>query len=251
MTESADAGLHTLAAPYALHALPDDEARAFETHLGACAVCRAEVDELRETAARLGAVTAVTPPAWMKDQLMSRVQEVQPLPPQVAGVEGVGSATVRAARRWWPRVATGLVAALAAGVVVLGVRLGDVQSDLERAERADTQLREIIEAPDVELVRAESGGSHGTALVARSRDIAVLIVTGMEPAPPDETYQLWLIGDTGIRSAGVLDDPDGGRIGPLTAHGLGEAEQMGVTVEPDGGSEQPTTEPVMVIELPA
>lgn len=244
-----DADIHTLAAPYALHALPADELGQFEAHLDDCAACRAEVDEIRETAARLGLATAVAPPAGMKEQVLARIRQVRPIPPDDSAVDGheaAPSARAQAVRRWWPRVSIGLVAAMAAGIVVLGVRLADVEEDLDRSR----QIAAVVEAPDAEMTRVEADDSRGTVLLARSLDEAVLIATGMAPAPADHTYQLWFIGDDGARSAGVLGDVDEGSVGPFSAHGLGDATHLGITVEPDGGSEQPTSDPVMVIDLP-
>ncbi|RIQ30997.1 anti-sigma factor [Jiangella rhizosphaerae] len=246
MSKPVDAGIHTLAAPYALHALPSDEARRFEQHLERCADCRVEVDELRETAARLGAATAVTPPPRLREEVLTRIAEVRPLPPRVAG----GPAPVL--RRWWPRVATGLVAALVAGIVVLGIRLDDVQDELDRSQQIGAQMRQLVEADDMEMVRVGQGDSQGTVLVARSLDVAVFIGDGMAPAPDGHTYQLWLMHeDGGMVSAGVLGSPPDGHVGPVTARGLTGVDRLGVTVEPDGGSPQPTTDPVMVIDLPA
>ncbi|PSL02467.1 anti-sigma-K factor RskA [Haloactinopolyspora alba] len=254
MTMPTNADIHTLAAPYALHSLPPDEATTFEAHLGECAACRAEVDEIRETAARLGVSAAVQPPPELKEQVLARIREVRPLPPagdrSDADAE-TGSARARALRRWWPRVATGLVAAMAAGIAVLGVRLDDVQEELDRSQQIGAQMRQLADAPDLEMVRAEADGSRGTVLLSRSLDTAVLIADGMEPAPDEHVYQLWFIGDDGIRSAGVLGETDDGQVGPFTAQGVGGAGQLGITVEPAGGSEQPTTDPVMVIDLPA
>ena len=55
--------VHNLTGAYALDALDDIERARFEQHLATCEDCRAEVAELRETAALLAETTAVTPPA--------------------------------------------------------------------------------------------------------------------------------------------------------------------------------------------
>lgn len=246
MTRHEDADIHTLAAPYAIHALPPVEAQRFEAHLDRCPDCRAEVAELRETAARLGSAAAVVPPARMRENVMSRIAQVRPLPPvqQAAGVSAI--------RRWWPKVATGLVAALVAGIIALGVRLDTVQDELDRSEQIGAQMRQLVEAEDMEMVRVRDDGSQGTVLVARSLDLAVFIGDGMAPAPADHTYQLWLMHEDGVVvSAGVLGSPPDGHVGPVTARGLAGVERMGITIEPDGGSPQPTSDTVMMIELPA
>src|SRR5688500_6589979 len=66
MTIASDAEIHTLATPYALHALPADEVELFERHLAECSACRSEVDEIRETSSRLGLAMTTTPPPQMK-----------------------------------------------------------------------------------------------------------------------------------------------------------------------------------------
>lgn len=265
MTMASDAEIHTLATPYALHALPADEVELFERHLADCSACRSEVDEIRETSSRLGLAMATTPPSELKSQVMGQIAGVRPLPPvpedtavsatgSEAGREAgpTGAAHARAWQRWWPRIATGVAAAMTAAVVALAAQLADVRDDLERSQAVGVQMRELVEAPDFAMVRASDGGSNGTVLVARSIDTAVLIADGMDPAPEAHTYQLWFVEDGDMRSAGILGtSDDDGRLGPFTAHGLEDAGQLGITVEPAGGSEQPTTDPVMVIDLPA
>ncbi|SDU79578.1 RskA family anti-sigma factor [Jiangella alkaliphila] len=73
--------LHTLAAAYALHAVPPDEVAPFEDHLGVCTSCRSEVIELREAAVRLGATVAIAPPRRLKSRLLREIAEVRRLPP--------------------------------------------------------------------------------------------------------------------------------------------------------------------------
>lgn len=255
MTMAKNAEIHTLAVPYALHALPDDDAEQFEQHLADCPSCQAEVDEIRATAARLGTAAAVVPRAEMKADVMRRVREVRPLPPlevrDAADQNLVDRESRRSGwRRWWGPAATALAAAMTAGVIVLGSQLNDARQDLDRAQAIGAEMRELVAAADMEMIRAEAGESSGTVIMSRSVGTAVVLVHGMDPAPADHTYQLWFIDDGGARSAGVLGDTHDGQLGPFTAHGLDEAAHLGVTVEPAGGSEQPTTEPVMLIDLP-
>lgn len=50
-----------------------------------------------------------------------------------------------------------------------------------------------------------------------------------------------------MRSAGLLaDDAD---TSSVVAGALGDASSVGLTVEPEGGSPQPTTDPVMLLGL--
>jgi hypothetical protein len=51
------------------------------------------------------------------------------------------------------------------------------------------------------------------------------------------------------REAGLLPQPAAGRTAPLLASGLSSADRIGVTVEPAGGTRQPTTTPILVMTL--
>jgi hypothetical protein len=50
------------------------------------------------------------------------------------------------------------------------------------------------------------------------------------------------------RPAGLIDDSSGPQ---LLTIGLGEATQIGPTVEPKGGSQRPTTNPIFTASIPA
>ena len=73
--------LHHLSGAYAVDALDDAERASFEQHLAVCADCRAEVAELSATAHSLGALTEATPPASLRDSVLSGIARVRPLPP--------------------------------------------------------------------------------------------------------------------------------------------------------------------------
>jgi anti-sigma factor ChrR (cupin superfamily) len=69
---------------YALGALPDEEARWFESHLETCAVCREEARVFEETASRLGwSVPEMRPPESLRERLLQRIS---PLPPGMSVV---------------------------------------------------------------------------------------------------------------------------------------------------------------------
>ena len=75
--------IHKLSGAYALDALDDLERARFEQHLATCEDCRAEVAELRETAALLAETTATAPPASLRESVLAGISQVRPLPPEV------------------------------------------------------------------------------------------------------------------------------------------------------------------------
>jgi anti-sigma-K factor RskA len=59
------------------------------------------------------------------------------------------------------------------------------------------------------------------------------------------------MGPPRIRRAGLLPAPTAGRTAPVLASGLITGDSVGVTVEPAGGTSQPTTSPIVVMSLQA
>ncbi|HWN32927.1 MAG TPA: anti-sigma factor [Pseudonocardia sp.] len=251
--------VHTLTGAYALDALDELERRRFEAHLAECPDCTREVDELRATAAKLAMAAAETPPDRLRQRVLAQVATTRQEPPATVAAT---AARPRPPRRtgWAVRLtaaAAGLAAAAALLLGVVTVRTG-AERDAARAQLAELQSRyapvaELASAPDA---RGDSGtGAHGgTAFVLAShaRDRAVLLVADLPAPPAGHTYQAWLIGGAGQpRSAGLVPPDPGTGAPPLQFTGLAGATKVGLTVEPAGGSPQPTTTPVVLFDLPA
>jgi anti-sigma-K factor RskA len=246
------ADIHTLTGAYAADALSEDERRTFEQHLAACEPCAQEVAELQATAARLGAASHEPPPD-MKAAVLARIDQVRQEPPRLsadqAAVTDLDDRRVR--RSGWTR-SLALPAAAVAVIAVLGLTAlaAGLNARLGDAETHASQLSEVLAAPDAQLVRTEGpDGSHAQVVVSASRGEAVFVVAGMDPAPHEHTYELWLIDADGARPAGLFDVDERGRATRMMAGDLDGTLAIGVTVEPLGGSPQPTTDPVMVVEL--
>jgi anti-sigma-K factor RskA len=232
--------LHALVGAYAVDALDDIERRRFEDHLAECDSCARETRGLREAAAHLGTAVALPPPPPLRDKVMAGVARVRPLPPRLSDVRG------RRDRRPWLFTLT----AAACFLVVagfLGVLTVRAQDRAERAEVADRQVIDVLAAPDARQAsgRASTGGS-GTVVASRAKGKAVVILAGVPRLPGSQTYELWLMGPGKPRPAGLLREAGT----PVIATGLGDATQIGVTVEPAGGSPQPTSVPVLTVALP-
>ena len=80
----------------------------------------------------------------------------------------------------------------------------------------------------------------------RLRD-AVVVLSGMPTPASDRAYQLWFIDGGTAESAGVL--PAGTGSGTALLENMRRAETLGVTLEPAGGSTQPTTRVLADIDL--
>ncbi|GGO71477.1 anti-sigma factor [Nonomuraea cavernae] len=280
--------LHALSGAYAVHALPDADEALFEEHLAGCATCGPEVRSLRETAARLALAVAEPPPAALRPRVLAAVHRVRraasgrpvraPGPyqeeisvrPQAGGLPGAAPAPLppwraraRAERwrasaragRWRAKALAGLVAVSTAAAVAFGVVAFDARRDLGdlRTRDAETSaaLSAVLAAPDARTVRQRvASGGTGVAVLSRGQGRMVFTSSGLPELPPSKVYVLWLMGPDGMRPVGPLDRRRDGLTTPLLAR-LHDDGHVGLTVEPAGGSERPTTRPILFAELPA
>ncbi|GGK69564.1 anti-sigma factor [Ornithinimicrobium pekingense] len=245
--------LHDLAAPYALDALDDVERERFEEHLSACAACRAEVAELHEAAVALSEGIEVAPPADLRRRVLEQVATEAGGTGARVGDDSVdapvedaepsttsGPARLRRhpRRTWW--------LAAAATVVVGAGAWGAVE--LLGPQDPATQ---IVQAQDAREYDATTPDGNLTVVASAAEDAAVLRLPAELDAPPGgQAYQAWYVGSDGsARSAGVLG-PDDLEDGETVLEGaLTGAVAVAVTVEPEGGSQQPTSEPFVVVPL--
>ena len=239
------ADLHTLTGAYAAHALSDTERLAFERHLDACPACAQEVRELTETAARLGAAVAAPPPPDLWDRVRAEASVTRR-----AG-RGGARAGLHAGGRRFPPLLAAAAALLVAVLSVTALNLG-LLGRSDRSERTADLVAAVLAAPDARRVAATPGGTgQATVVVSRGRGQAVFVASGLPPAPADRTYQLWVVGRSGPRPAGLVEVAGGGRVSRLLDGPVTGDEQVAMTVERRGGAAQPTSEPVVVVDLQA
>jgi Anti-sigma-K factor rskA len=248
--------LHVLVGVYALDALDDAELNRFTRHLRGCAACAAEVRGLREVATNLAYAAAADPSAELKGRVMAAIAVTRQLPPEAARGRRRWSRTWHwltgswLSGRWLPRLALVTAAAAIAAAVALGVIQVNTAGQLNQARAQAGQIAAVLAAPDVRIVSgAVSTGGSATVELSASRRQLVVTTTGLAPLPPGEVYQLWLIGTAATRSAGLLPAAAAGHSGPVLASGLTSGDKLGMTVEPAGGTSQPTTTPVLLIGL--
>lgn len=155
----------------------------------------------------------------------------------------------RAERRWFTRPALALTAVAAAAALIIGGGVvANVVSDYQFVQNQAEQLAAINAADDTERATVAVGEASVTLVWSVDITSAALIVDNMDPAPSDKVYQLWYIGDDGARPAGIFTvSPDGEGWRVLDGD-MAAGDTVGVTVEPRGGSEQPTSDPIMTIE---
>ncbi|MFI1722503.1 anti-sigma factor domain-containing protein [Streptomyces sp. NPDC020489] len=244
--------LHRLTGAYALHALSDDEAEAFERHLAGCEACAQETLELRATAARLAMAVTVRPAPELRAQVLGRITSVrQQTPTAPARVLPLRARVRRRAMSRWALAACLAAAAALGGTTVWQQQQAqDARDQTRQATQAADELAAVLAAPDARTRAAKlPGGATGTVTVSGGRDKAVFAVSGMAPAPSGKVYQLWFDDHGTMRSAGLMD-PGRTQQAVLMEGAVDGASGMGVTVEPSGGSKEPTSTPIVLMSFP-
>ena len=279
--------MHELAAAHALDALEPDERAAFEAAAAASPELRAEADSHAESAAVLAALAEpVEPPSALKPRLMAQLdglpqqqpaaqraepatsdqQATSPAPAAPASpatpaqrattVDPVtsaapverppGRAQAHARRRWFERPGALLGVAAAAILLIAGAVLGVAWSG-PNGWGAQREMAAIAEAPDAQSQTHEvEGGGEITLVTSAEQGRSGVVVAGLPDLDSDQTYELWYIDDSGAASAGTFD-VSGDETWRVLEGSFTPGVAVGVTVEPAGGSPQPTTEPIVVI----
>jgi anti-sigma-K factor RskA len=230
--------LHILTGAYALDALDDVERAGFERHLRDCDSCTIEVMEFRESAVSLAERVFDAAPVGMRSRVLAEVRTTRQQSPGRVSLHR-------------PSLRRTLATAVAAMVIAAGAGLGGVAWQGHRAAHtaqveASGLARVMTDPGRIEVVGAPSVG--GTATVVAAGGSAVF-ATDKLPAPPTgKAYQLWLIRpDQKITSAGLLKLRHGS--GQSLVTGVTVGSQVAVSVEPAGGSKQPTTKPVLALTV--
>lgn len=228
---------------YALKSLDADEAEMVDRHLGDCARCRAELAAYEKVADMLPlAAQEAKPSPLLKERLLATLKEtpagqkaaaVRPVVARPASV--VGWSLVEAIRNMfarvpWQPVALLLIVALAAGNILLWRQ--NVQDD-----RSEFAWRRIT-------LTGAGSASEATGIIYISADgrNGTLIVDRLPQLSGEQQYQLWLIQDGQRVSGGVFSVNENGYSGQEieASRPLKEFTSFGVTIEPTGGSPDPT-----------
>jgi anti-sigma-K factor RskA len=236
MTEPHDPDLIALATPYALHAVSEAEIADIERRVAAAprVVAEAFADEVRavrETMAVVSAATAVEPPESLRDRLLSEVS-------------GDPVRTLHTRRRRWQTIALAAAAALVIGLGALGVGMA------LRPAATPSTAEQVFAAPDVRTVSGQiPAGGTATVVFSRQKNAGVLVMNNVAPPEPGTVYQMWLIDDKGPRSAGMMDAKNVAPSTTAVLPDLGDSQMLAFTVEPPGGSAQPTSAPFAKLAL--
>ncbi len=222
--------MHELAPFYALGALSGDELADFESHLPACADCRAEIDAADVAVGALARSAAEPAPASLKANVMAEIDRMDTdanVPDDVVPL--------------FRRIAPALVAVAAALAVVFGIGLvnGGTQNRIDA----------IVAAGDATTVQFAPTMADTAEIVYIPSGEAVFSATGLSQVHETETYQLWLIGADGATPAGIFRPHEDGSALVLLDHTVEPGLVLGLTIEPAGGSPAPTGDVLMTGDI--
>jgi anti-sigma-K factor RskA len=239
-----------------------------ETYLTQHPEARAQVQDLQSGAAALpDSVAPVEPPRRVKEALMARVTADIQAREQISSRMTAQSQPARRGLRFedFLRVlslgAAGLAILWAFVLNAQVARLQQQISSLNEQVAAQSQsIHTLIEnlpqsePSDVITVSLESTGEQPRPLgqlIANPNDTsAVVVISGLPPLEPGQTYQVWLIGDAPV-SAGLLTvDEKGQSVLIITSEeAIGSFNSLGISIEPEGGSMEPSDQIVILSDI--
>ena len=251
---------------YVLDALTEEEKELVESYLAEHPEARAQVHELQADASALPyTVAPVEPPAHVKQALMARVNaDVQArerssarvlTEPARRGLRfddifrvlSLGAAAVAVI---WAFVLNAQVARLNEQISALNDQVASQSQSIDQiiTNLPQSNRSDVI---TVSLKGTEAQPRAQGQLIADPEETsAVLVISGLPPLEAGKTYQVWLIGDAPV-SAGLLTvDENGQSVLIVTSEeSIGSFTSLGISIEPEGGSEQPTGEIVVLSDL--
>jgi anti-sigma-K factor RskA len=259
MSEMNNERFEDLKDAYVLDALPEEERRDFEDYLAAHPERQAEIDELGAVAGLLAfSPHELEPPEELRSRIME-VVEAEAAPRR----DRRPSAFARFGQYIGARgLALGAAALLVIGLlswnVLLQSQVQDLQGQVQNAQGQVANLqvkvqdaqdqRQIQQSPTIQLAGSWADQGANAELAFIDENQVILVAKNMPSVPEDRTCQIWVIKGDAPEPSGLFQ-PDGNMTATPITNSIEKADTIAVTVEPAGGSEQPTGDIVLSAEL--
>ena len=223
-----------LAGAYALAALPEDVLVAARDHLASCSQ-HPDIATLQVVAESLSRAAPEREPApALKARIMEAIRQdpaaaarAQAAPREPPLLSWLG--------RWFrPRLAPyALAAALA--IAIFGLLGWNIYLQVSPGGGQQTLVRTL----------ADGGAASGRLIYLPDEKMALVTVEGLAPLSADKTYQVWAISGDKPASIGLFNASPSGQAAAVMEIDLSGAQVVAITIEPAGGSPQPTMQPIL------
>ncbi len=253
MNERTDHAMLDEVAVYALGVLPPPEARRVRAHIASCAECREEYRRLRSTASLVG-VSAETigdsrscPSALLKPRIMSAIAK-QAAPARDAGP------------KMWPAY---LVAAACLAIAIVSSMANisltsqnrQMRTELARSTDETHKLAQTLNQTRTTIADLLSSDAKrydvdGGQIVTRASHVYIAMRT-LPQLPHGKVYQAWTLAKGAKKVAPsytFVPDANGVAVIALPVDARAMAA-VAISVEPEGGSKQPTSKPIVLVPL--
>ena len=243
---------------FAIDALRADAAETVRAHIAGCPEQAAQAQELRAVASRLVTVPdAVDPPAMLRERILTAVasapqDRAQRSAPPGGDRDGSGTASRPAEARVtpFPRRASLMWGAVAA--VFVGAFIGLLAWNLVlQSDGGDGVQRLAERASNVATLQSHGVDGSGVVILYKDEKKALVVGDGLRTLDATaNTYQLWAIDSGGTpKSIGVMQAGADGHVIAVVPLDPAATGTLAVTIEPAGGSKQPTSAPIFTAEV--
>jgi len=220
-------------AAYALGALDEAEAERLRAHLEGCEECRRQLRWLEPAVELLPrTVEQLKPPERLRERLLDTVRAEAPEarePPRPAR-DG-----------WWHRLGIAVwrpaTAVAAAVMLVIGAVAGYLIGEPNGGGTTTLEAQAMPNAPQAQGTLARDGSS------------GILRVQGMPTLASNQVYEVWVQRDGNLEPSSLFVPRSNHSAEAAVPSGLDGAQAVLVTKEPRGGSKQPTSSPVLSVQL--
>ena len=240
---------------YALGTLEGNERVELESHLKDCAECRHELEQLRGDAASLAlAASGPAPPQRARERLMNavtreaRISLEQPSRRRISWWSQMGWVTAAAvvviAALLWRTDAS-----LSSRMATLQGEFNEQQTELQRAQEVTATLT-ATDALRVTIVPPRAAPQpQGRAIYVPGRSSLIFLANNMPALSARRAYELWLIPRSGSPIPAGVFKPDAHGNATVVNSRLPQGlvtKTFAITVEPESGSQLPTSTPIML-----
>ena len=230
---------------YALGALDPEDIAALEAHLQTCESCRTELVKYRAISDNLLMATPPRPPsAALRKRLQSQLPSAQ--------------------KRSRPRFAWSFNQLAMGGALALLLIISifsfvqmraiqNQQTSMLQQLKTNQFALSMLAYPGTRSLPIVAANFSGSVLIDTEHNTAAVITWRLPELPSDQTYQVWLIEPNGHRvSAGVFRPQTNSTYTTqpvFSKQPLKNFVGVGVTIEPAGGSDQPTGPRVFKVDF--